>query len=298
MNLHQMEIFHKLAITKSVTITANELGIKQPTVSFHLKKLEEEIGVQLYNKRPNIFTLTPAGKMLQTYTAEILSLVQETERVMKDYQTYRRGELLIGASHIPANYILPPVLSIFTEKNQNIHLSLTVQSTPITVQMIKERKIDFGIVSEQNMHDDTLEIHRVTDDDLVLILSPDHPLNTEKAITIDDLQGEKFILHKQGSTREMINRWSQDENIKLLIKMELSSIEAICTMVKMKSGISIISKRAVNTFIEHGHLVARPVPKMPVNRYISVIYRKDRPITPLMRQFISLVPGVQGNKWW
>lgn len=289
MNIQQIDVFNTLVETQSLTKAANQLCIKQPTVSFHMKKLEEETGVTLYNKRSNRFTLTPAGKMLYTYTSEIVSLIEEAERVMKDYQTYRRGELLIGASHIPANYILPPVLSVFTEKNLNIHVSLVVHSTPEIIEMINKRKVDFGIVSEQQLQDDTLEIQRLMKDELALVLSPNHPLSKKDDIDMDDLLGEKFILHKQGSTREMINRWCKNEGFKPVIKMELSSIEAICTMVKMESGISIISRRAINHYVEQGDLIARQVPKIQDNRYISIIYRRDRPITPIMEQFISLL---------
>ncbi|WP_209121587.1 LysR family transcriptional regulator [Alkalihalobacillus sp. BA299] len=287
MNIHQLQIFQKLVQVKSITKVANQLGLKQPTVSFHLKKLEEELGLSLYSKRADDFSLTPAGKTLYNYASEILSLVSEVDRVMKDYQSFKRGELLIGASHIPANYILPPVLSTFTEANPNIHLSLTVQSTPSIIELIKEKEIDFGVVSEQNLYDEAIAIHRIVGDELTVIFSKQHELAQKPDLTIDDFKDQAFILHKQGSTREMINGWAKQENIKLPLKMELSSIEAICTMVRMNTGISIISKRAAEFFIERGDLLAQPVPNMENNRNISLVYRKDRPITPIMQQFIN-----------
>jgi len=289
MNIQQIKIFHTLVQNQSLTRTAEELAIKQPTVSFHMKNLEKELGVTLYEKKTTVFRLTPAGKMFARYAKEITSLIHEAERVMADYQLHKRGELLLGASHIPANYILPPVLSLFTEAHPNIHLSLTVQTAPETIQMVKERKVDFGVVSEQQMKDDMLAIHRIKQDELVLVLPPAHPLGREKLLNIEDLRGEQFILHKQGSTREMIDRWSNQNGFIPRIKMELSSIEAICTMVKMNSGISILSNRAINPYVRQEELITRPVPHMENNRYISIIYRKDRPVSPVMKEFMNLI---------
>lgn len=88
---------------------------------------------------------------------------------MKDYQSFKRGELLIRASHITANYILPPVLSTFIDIHSNIQLNLNIESTTSIVQKILKKEIDLGVVSEQDLKDEQLSIHQLVWDDLMLI---------------------------------------------------------------------------------------------------------------------------------
>ncbi|PYZ99030.1 LysR family transcriptional regulator [Alteribacter lacisalsi] len=289
MNIQQLDIFHRFVVSRSVTRVAKELGLKQPTVSFHLKKLEASLGVTLYERRGDDIELTSAGATLHKYASQIIGLMNETRRVMNDYQSSTRGEVLLGASHIPANYILPPVFSSFTTANPNIHLSVKVASTPSVVSLIKEKQLDIGIVSEQNLEVESFEIRRLVKDELVLVLPPDHPLTKKKHIDLDDLKYEPFIFHKRGSTREMIDNWIKENQLILNIKIELTNIEAIRRMVMLGAGVSILSRRAVAEEADRGRLAALSVPELKPLRFISLIYRKDRPITPVLQHFITEV---------
>ncbi|MFA9558214.1 LysR substrate-binding domain-containing protein [Evansella sp. AB-rgal1] len=286
MNLQQLDIFSRFAKEKSITKVAKELNLKQPTVSFHLKKLEESMGVSLYERMGDQVKLTSAGVTLKLYASDILGLVMETKRVMNDYQSFSRGELLIGASNIPANYFLPPVLSEFTSKHPSIHLSMQVHSAPYIQRMIKEKELDLGIVSEQELLDPVLTIKRLIKDDVVFILPREHPY-VEKELTERDIEKIPLILHKHGSTRDMINNWIKKRGLQMNVKMELTNIEAIRRMVTLGSGGSILSKRAVEQDILSGTLVAKEIPNFKQDRYLSLIYRKDRPITPILQQFIT-----------
>ncbi|MCE7792400.1 LysR family transcriptional regulator [Salipaludibacillus sp. CUR1] len=287
MNLQQLDIFHRFSKSRSVTRVAKELGLKQPTITFHLKKLESDLGVKLYERVRDSIQLTAAGVTLNNYAGEIISLFNETERVMRDYQSSARGELFLGASHIPANYLLPPVFSVFTNEKPNIQLNVQVASTPTIIDLIKEKQLDIGIVSEQMLEDQALEIRRLVADDLALVIPFSHPLGKKDEIGLDDLVSEPFILHRSGSTREVINRWLKEKDLQLSIKMELTNIEAIRRMVMLNSGLSILSKRAVEEEATAGRVKTAEVPELEKNRYITLIYRKDRPITPVLQRFIT-----------
>ncbi|WP_026688860.1 LysR family transcriptional regulator [Alteribacter aurantiacus] len=289
MNLQQLDIFNRFAKTRSVTKVAKDLGLKQPTVTFHLKKLETSLGITLYERTSDDVKLTAAGVTLNRYANDIMSLLNETKRVMNDYQSSTRGELFIGASHIPANFILPPVFSSFTEESPNIQLSVKVESTPTILEFIKEKQLDLGVVSEQLLEDATLEIRRLVPDNLVLVMPPTHPLAEKEEVQLNDLQTERFILHRKGSTRDVIDQWLVKENHTLTIKMELTNIEAIRRMVMLGSGLSILSKRAVEEDVSLGKLRIAEVPLLEKNRYISLVYRKDRPITPILQRFITAI---------
>lgn len=287
MNFQQLDIFKRFIDEQNVSKVAKDLGLKQPTITFHLKKLEKEMRIKLYERKGDKISLLPAGATLYHYAGQILSLVKETERVMEDYKNHQRGKLFIGTSHIPANYLLPSVFVRFSNQHPSIHLSVQVQTTPVILEKVKEKELDVGIVSEQDLKDDAVEIRRLAPDPLVLIHSPHHPFVDREKVTLEEIRNEPFILHKNGSTREIVNQWARDHELPLHVKMELSSIEAIRKMVKMQAGISILSRRAIEQDVQRKELAVKPVPQLTNNRYISLIYRKDRPITPIMQYFIT-----------
>ncbi|WP_062052216.1 LysR family transcriptional regulator [Bacillus sp. JCM 19034] len=287
MNIQQLDIFYRFCQSKNVTKVAHELNLKQPTVSFHLKKLRDSLGVTLYEQKGEEIVLTSAGAMLFQYAEKILRLVSETKRVMKDYQSYKRGELHIGASTIPASYVLPPICSGFFVKRPNVQITLHVHSAPTIIKMIQAKEVDFGIVSTQLIKHSLLTCKDIVPDRLVLVLSPSHPLAEKQQIVVDDLQQLPIYLHQSGSTREIVNEWMESEKIKLHIQMELTSIEAIKKMVILGSGASILSERAVEEEAKQGKLTYMPLPQFSHNRSISIVYRNDRPISPLMQEFMT-----------
>ncbi|SFE80272.1 LysR family transcriptional regulator [Alteribacillus iranensis] len=287
--MQQLLIFRFFTETKSMTKTAERMNLKQPTVSFHLKKLEESIGVPLYEKNEDDIILTSAGKVMYNYAHEIVSLQEEAERVMKDFQKHKRGELLIGSSHIPGNYVLPPILKSFSEQYPQVHLSLTVKSTPSIVQDIKQKKLDMALVSEQDLEDSELNLTRLMRDPLVLVMKEDHPLAKKEFLAKEDISLYPFIIHSSGSTRKMIDRWCKKHHLRLKIAMEINSLEAIIQTVVLGMGVTIVSSRMISSFLKESNLTYREVPAMSDNRWISLIFRQDIKFTPHRKVFYTLI---------
>jgi len=279
--------FYHYSESRNVTKVAEILGIKQPTVSFHLKKLEASLGVKLYERKREKIVLTAAGQTLNYYATEILGLMSETKRIMKDYQSFHKGELLIGASNVPANYLLPKVLTPFVKEFPQVHVDLHIETAPKVIELIKQKEIDLGIISEQGFQHEQLNVKRLVKDDLVFVMPNQDENSNRKEVNEAELQNEPLILHKRGSTREMIDKWAEENYYSLNIKMELTNIEAIRRMVIMGTGCSILSKKAIENEIAREELVCFDIPDMKKNRCLSLIYRKDRPITPLLQNFIT-----------
>ncbi|MET3504241.1 LysR family transcriptional regulator [Halalkalibacter oceani] len=287
MNLQQLDIYYRFCQSKNVTKVARAMKLKQPTVSFHLKKLRESLGVILYEQKGEEIVLTSAGSMLYQYAEKILLLVSEAERVMKDYQSYKRGELQIGASTIPASYLLPPICSQFHVKRPNVHITLHVHSAPTIIKMVEAKQVDFGIVSIQPLQHSLLLCKAIVPDRLVFVHSPEHPLAEKEQITLEDIEQVPIYIHQSGSTRQIIDKWAEREKLDLHIQMELTSIEAIKQMVILGTGATILSERAVEEEVKQNKLAVRPLPNFIHDRSISVIYRHDRPISPLMQEFMT-----------
>ncbi|TVP83279.1 MAG: LysR family transcriptional regulator [Alkalicoccus sp.] len=291
MNWKQLEVFYYFSQLKNVSRTAEKMGVKQPTVTFHLKQLEQSIGTPLFERKGEQVTLTPAGTALRHYSREIMALFQETERVMRSYRD-KKGELFLGASYIPANYVLPKILYQFQQKTPDVQLRISVQPTPKIAEDIIMKNLDIGIVSEQNLSTSKLVVKRICPDDVVLVTPPGHPLLMTDSLE-QDISSFPLLLHQSGSTRDIVNDWAEEEELELHIAMELTNVEAIRSLVKLGSGCAILSSRAVAEDLEAGTLATRPLPYKNASRWISLVYRKNRPVTPIMESFFKeLYSGV------
>lgn len=290
MNIQQLRIFVSLARKRALTAAAAELNLKQPTVSFHVKKFEGELGVALFEKKKRHFRLTDAGESLLPYARRIIALVEEAEQRMKEFRELERGKLKIGASYTPATYFLPPYLEAFQNDFPNILPLLTVKKAGTILEMLKEYEIDVAVVSVTDEKREGVEIIPLIEDELKLLLSPRHPLTGKAKITIEDLKNEPFLLHEQGSTsRELSEAWAKENGLQWHVRMELGAIETIKESVKHNMGIGILPKRSVAREIALGELVMRDLPGYVNRRYICLAYRKGDEVAFLARKFIGFM---------
>ncbi|TDF98042.1 LysR substrate-binding domain-containing protein [Paenibacillus piri] len=288
MNLLKLQIVVLLEKYKKITAVADELGLKQPTVTFHMKSLEQELGVQLFETRSGKVHLTEAGKSLFHYSVKINSLAQEAERVVKEFDQLGRGSLKIGASYVPGTYILPRILSGFAKSYPRISLSLMVRTAPVVKELLLNHEIDLGIVSCEPFQLPPLLAETLCEDELVLIMSPQHWLAGHSQLYPDQLEQVPFLLHSpESSTRQLTSKWAQSNRIELNAHMELDSLEAIKQTVMLGEGVSFVSRIAVRKELENGELLIRQIPQNAYNRYVFFAYNLDRRQSAVMDEFIA-----------
>lgn len=290
MNLSKLTIIVLIAKYKKVTDVAKAMGIKQPTVTFHMKSLEEEFGVQLFEMRTGKVLLTDAGTALLHYASKIQALSQETYRVLGEYRNMGKGSLKIGASYVPGTYILPELISQFSEDYPGIKFQLLIKPAPAIRSMLLDHSIDVGFISSQPFDDIELYQQHICDDELVVVLAPSHPLASHAALDPDMIARESFIFHGTDSTtRQMTEQWAAKYNIELQVSMELDSLEAIKRAVMLGKGISFISRIAVEDDVSRGSLTILPLPDSRNNRSIYVCYHRERWLSAQMRTFLDML---------
>jgi DNA-binding transcriptional LysR family regulator len=287
-NLLKLQMVELIEKHKKVTAVAEELGLKQPTVSFHMKNLEQELGVQLFETRAGKLHLTEAGRSLHHYSVKINALAREAERVVKEYDQLARGALKIGASYVPGTYMLPRMLSSFAKAYPRIQLSLIVKTAPVIKELLMNHEIDLGMMSCEPFQLPPLLGETFCEDELVLICSPQHKLAGHTQLFPDQLEGVPFLLHSpDSSTRQMTMKWAESNRIELNGHMELDSLEAIKQVAMHGESISFVSRLAVAREVERGELVFRPIPQNPFKRYVYYAYNLDRRQSALLESFID-----------
>lgn len=297
LNLIKLQIVELIDKHHHMTSVAEILGIKQPTVTFHMKSLEEEMGVRLFESRSGKTFLTEAGQALLHYSVKINALTQEARRVVKEYDSLYRGTLHIGASYVPATYLLPPMLNTFSQEFPGIRIVLSVKPSPVIREMLMRHQIDLGVISSEPFVGPILQADPLCADDLVLICAPQHALASREVLEPNHISQIPFALHgNESSTRRLTNQWLEQHAVRLRSTVEMDSLEAIKQLVLLGGHISFMSRMAVQWEEQHGLIQVLPIPGEQAPRHIYTVHNKDRHPSVQMNRFKEVLQeGVTGS---
>lgn len=288
LNLLKLRIVELLEKYKKITAVAEMLDLKQPTVTFHMKNLERDFGVKLFEARMGKIILTDAGYALYHYAVKIGALAEEAHRAVMEFDSLRKGSLLIGASYVPATYILPSVLHHFSKEYPGIHISLSVKTSPVVKEMLEHHEIDLGVISTEPFQSLELNTTTICEDDLVLIFAPSHPLAScmEDDLTPELIATFSFVLHgKESSTRRLTEKWLESSQVHLPSYLEFDSLEGIKQAVILGEHVSFVSRMAVQTEVERGMLLMRTIPGNRVERFVFAVTNNHRHRSALISRF-------------
>ncbi|MFJ8526949.1 LysR substrate-binding domain-containing protein [Bacillus sp. NPDC094106] len=277
MNLLKLEIIVLIKKYQKLTIVAEKIGVKQPTVTFHIKSLEEELGVRLFELRSGRYFLTEAGEALHHYACKINALMKEARRVTQEFKEFGKGSITIGASYVPATYVLPEIIHQFHHEFPNVRISLMVKTAPEIRTLLRNHEIDLGILSAEPFDEPLLKQTIIMPDTLVLAFSQNHPFSKKTSISLQDIAKECILLHRQPSTtRHLLTQWMMTHNITFQSEIELDSLETMKQILKYENGIAFISKLAIEQELKRNELCCIPIPNFAFQRNIYTIHHEDR----------------------
>ena len=288
-NFHQLHIFHTVARLGSFSKAAQELSISQPAVSIQVRELEKEFGSSLLHRMRKGLQLTDAGQAVFGYTQRIFSLADEMRSAVQDIQGLRSGRLTIGSSSTPGEYILPWIIGQFQRKYPGIDVSLSISNTQSVVNQIQNRELDLGMAGAPVDLQGFVSFPYVIDE-VIVIASPDHALASKRVVTLDDLQGQKFILREMGSaTRRAAEDCLADSGVSVNVVMELGSNEAVKRAVAADLGLGMVSKFAVLPDTKAGMIVVVPIDGWLCERPLTLFYRDDKHLPSAQRAFLEFL---------
>ncbi len=292
MNIDYLITFLEIVRQGSFSEVAKKLSITQPAVSFQINKLERDLGVKLIDRGKKAITLTDAGQRLlrfaETVEREKTKLTQDLEK-LRDEVT---GNLIIAASTIPGEILLPPILGEFKELNPSICARVEVSDSMTVINGVRNGDYDVGFCGIVPKGKD-LECFEVADDEIVLIVFPDHPFARRKKVSLAEVGEEQIILREetsgtQLSIQSLLNKAGfSTENWPC--KMVLGTTQAVVAAVESRLGIAFVSNLAIKKSVALGLVKEVKVEGMELNRDFYCVYRKERIVTRLLNEFISFV---------
>ena len=292
MDLWQLNIFCKVVELKGFSNAGNAIHLSQPTISSHIKDLENHFECQLLDRLGKKAVPTKAGELLYHYARRLMALRDETEAAMAEFHGKIKGRLVIGGSTIPGGYILPRCIGAFTTVYPEVTISLIIGDTDQIVEDVLSGSLEFGIVGAKTSNKNIYQ-EKLIEDEMRLVVTSDHKWAKEKHIGPDLMFKEPFIVRERGSgTLKSIKlslkeKGYSSENLNIIA--ELGSTEAVIQGIKSKVGISILSTIAVAEELKAGTLKALTIKKLNLKRSFYLITHKQRSPSPLCNAFINFL---------
>src|SRR6266480_1647172 len=273
MDIAALKTFLAVAQERSFSRAAAKVHRTQPAVSQAVRRLELDLGEQLFDRSSKTGTLTDAGRMLHNYGQRLVRLAEETESAMRELRDLRRGRVLIGANEAAVHTLLPLVVR-FRERHP--HIAIDVRRVParqIAVE-VQQGSLDFGALSFHPPEEGLLEV-MVGSDELVLLMPPTHPLAKRRQVTMAEVAGEPVVAHNDPSpARERVLRLFEERHIALKMVISLPSLDGIKRAVELKLGVALLPRRCAITEIASGRLVAVPVAGVSRKRQVMLVCRR------------------------
>jgi DNA-binding transcriptional LysR family regulator len=276
-DLLRIETFLHAAESLNFSEAARILHLTQPTVSHHIKHLEQELGVELFERHGAAIKLTEAGKLLVPWARKVLRDSIEMQDIMESLKKGIAGNLVIACSTTAGKYVLPQLAARFSHRHPKIQTTLLRCGPANIVPNLLEGDANLGVMSYE-IREKEMELQKFFQDSISVIVPQKHPFTTRNKLLPEDLLAEHIIMREETSgTRKVVLEELAKHDISLDdldIFMEIGNAEAIIRTVAAGYGISFVSKLAAACALEKGNVVAVPVEGLNLTRTIFMVRKR------------------------
>jgi DNA-binding transcriptional LysR family regulator len=252
LNLHQLNVFLIAAETQNFTQAAQRLQMTQPSVSQHIQAIEQDFGVDLFNRSGRTLILTDAGRSLLPLTRELIQQSTHIEETMASLKGEIYGHLMVGCSAAVGRYILPQLLSDFHQDYPQVRATCHVSNHVQSLQMLREGRVHLALTSITKPYRDIV-FRKIGRDQILLIAPCSHPWSVCQQIHIQDFYDVEFILPEDGTkTHDTVREALTSVGIsiyQLKSLITLGSPEAIALSVQEGLGVGFVSETVVKKLL-------------------------------------------------
>ncbi|TGD75843.1 LysR family transcriptional regulator [Mangrovimicrobium sediminis] len=289
--LRQLEVFLATARHENISRAAQDLAMSQSAASGALRELEQQFGVQLFDRLGKRLQLSELGRELRPEAESLLARAGAFEQALRGSEA--AGSLRIGATLTIGNYLAVQMIAAFRERHPGADLALHVANTEAIVRKVADYELDIGMI-EGEMHHPRLETRYWREDVLQVFAAPGHPLARKRRLGDDDLLAQAWIVREPGSgTRQTFERAMHGLLPELDIRMELQHTEAIKRAVEAGLGVGCLSAITLEEAFARGSLVPLRVPQRDFTRQLNLIVHRDKYHSATLRRWLDLCRETQ-----
>jgi len=296
MDIHHLRVFLSVYKNRSFTKASGELHLSQPTVSDHVRSLEDELGCVLFDRLGRTIKPTKEAEALFIHASEIVERITHLREAVGNMKKEIAGELVIGASTIPGTYILPGILASFRKLHPLVSFEIPISDTRGIIEKILNHELLIGVVGTKPGAGQ-LQYHQFMEDEMIVIAPPE--LIDKKTVTLKELSALPMIMREEGSgTRREFEKILEGENInpeQTKIAGVLGSTDAVKQAVKEGLGISVVSRRSVSDELKCGSLKEIRIKGISMRRHFYIATHRKRTLPHLYKIFIEFLIKQQAH---
>lgn len=281
----QLETFAEVARQQSFTKAAEALHLTQPAVSIQIRQIAETIGLPLFEQNGREIALTAAGEELLTTVHDLDDAWNRFESAIDDLKGFKRGKLRVGLV-TTAKHFLPRMLGDFYRRYPDIDIQLEIANRQGIVERLLGNQDDLYVMSYPPTNLDIVSQPFL--DNEYVVLAPEAHWAVGKALTLQELATEPFLLREQGSgSRHVIDQHMRDTGVQLKVRLSLASNEAIRELVASGMGLTVLSRQALGDRPGHDGLAILDVAGFPLKRQWNVVHLRGKVLSLPARAFLA-----------
>ena len=288
LTLQQLKLFESVSRLGSYTRAAEELCITQPAVSIQIKRLEEQVGLPLFEQVGKKTFPTTAGKTMYGASLDIINRVDDLKISIEELKGTVKGTLQMSVV-TTAKYFLPKLLGVFLQQYPDVEPKLKFTNRARVIERLMNNEDDF-VVMGQIPKDENLESYPFLNNILGIVAHSDHPLANKKNITIEELAKQRFLIREMGSgTRYVFDQLMEEHGVKIEPYMELGSSEALKQAVMAGLGIAVLSLHSVQLERDVNKLTVLDVEGFPLKRRWYAVHLKGKKLSLVAQTFLDYI---------
>lgn len=295
MQIESLKVFCDLAETESFTKAAQINGVTQSAVSQQISSLERLFKSLLIERSKKKFRLTREGQVLYEYSKQIIQTYDALQSQLQEIKNIISGTIRVATIYSIGLHDLPPYIKQFLKDYPTVHIHVEYRRANQVYEDVLGNVVDLGLVAYPTK-DPKLEVIPLRKDPLVLICHPQHPFAKQKTIKLKSLANQKFIgFEPDIPTRKALDKILKEHGVTVHIVLEFDNIETVKRAVEIDAGISIVPQVTISQEISKQTLASVQLDDGDFFRPLAAIYKKNKVLSPAIRQFVSLLKVNDGK---
>jgi LysR family transcriptional regulator, transcriptional activator of the cysJI operon len=291
MQIESLKVFCDLAETESFTKAAQINEVTQSAVSQQISSLERLFHSLLIERSKRRFRLTREGQVLYDYSKQIIQTYESLLSKLQEIKDIISGTIRVSTIYSIGLHDLPPYLKKFLKSYPTVNVHVEYRRSNQVYEDVLGNVVDLGLVAYP-LKDNKLEIIPLHKDTLVLICHPHHPLAKHKTIRLKELTGQKFVSFDPDiPTRRAIDRMLKEHAVNVQHVMEFDNVETVKRAVEIDAGLAIVPRGTVTQEVAKQTLAEVRFEDVEMYRPLAVLYKKNKVLSPAMKQFITVLKG-------
>jgi LysR family transcriptional regulator for metE and metH len=288
LEIRHLKLVVAVAEEGSVTAASRRLHVTQSALSHQLRDAEEKVGAALFLRLSKRMVPTPAGERLLQSARSVLGELERTGREISNNNGESAGLIRLSTECYTCYHWLPPLLKEFRKKYPKVEISIDADATHDPLAALREGRLDVGVVSCP-VSDNSLRADDLFEDDLLLVMAPDHKLARKKSIRPQELAGENVLIYPPRNESTMLNRVIYPAGVRPGAVLEVTLTEAILELASAGMGIGLLARWAAVPWVKNRRIAAVPLAKGGYRRQWRAVTMANSPRPAYLNEFITLL---------